>query len=104
MCGCVCGCVCGAGGAGVKKKPGGYLLSRLIGSIIGARELDFRVRDGNGYCLSAMATGQMNPHKNASSALKVGREKGKEGREGDMRPVSGEDNMVKPHDRLVLLG
>ena len=33
----------GAGGAGVKKKPGGYLLSRLIGSIIGARELDFRV-------------------------------------------------------------
>ena len=51
-----------------------------------------------------MATGQMNPHKNASSALKVGREKGKEGREGDMRPVSGEDNMVKPHDRLVLLG
>ena len=92
------------GGGGGKKKPGGYLLSRLIGSIIGARELDFRVRDGNGYCLSAMATGQMNPHKNASSALKVGREKGKEGREGDMRPVSGEDNMVKPHDRLVLLG
>ena len=42
-----------------KKKPGGYLLSRLIGSIIGAGELDFRVRDGNGYYLSAMATGQV---------------------------------------------
>ena len=27
-------------------------------SIIGVRELDFRVRDGNGYCLSTMATGQ----------------------------------------------
>ena len=26
-------------------------------SIIGVRELDFRVRYGNGYCLSTMATG-----------------------------------------------
>ena len=30
------------------------------GSIIGAGELDFRVRYGNGYCLSAMATGILN--------------------------------------------
>ena len=29
-------------------------------SIIGVRELDFRVRDGNGYSLSTMATGQFN--------------------------------------------
>ena len=42
----------------IKKEPGSYLLSRLISSIIGARELDFRVRNGNGYFLPAMATGQ----------------------------------------------
>ena len=41
-----------------KKKPGSHLLSRHEGTIIGAGELDFRVRDGNGYCLSAMAAGQ----------------------------------------------
>ena len=41
-----------------KKKPGSILLSHLISSIIGVRELDFRVRDGNGYDLSTMATGQ----------------------------------------------
>ena len=39
------------------KKPGSNLLSRLS-SIIGVRELDFRVRDGNGYNLSTMATRQ----------------------------------------------
>ena len=44
--------------APLKKKPGSCLLSRLISSIIGARELDFRVRNGNGYFLPAMATGQ----------------------------------------------
>ena len=43
-----------------KKKPGSYLLSRRKGSIIGVRELDFRVRNGNGYYLSTMATGQIN--------------------------------------------
>ena len=37
------------------KKPGSHLLSRPEGSIIGAGGLDFRVRDGNGYCTSAMA-------------------------------------------------
>ena len=41
----------------LKKKPGSHLLSRREGTIIGAGELDFRVRDGNGYCLSAMAAG-----------------------------------------------
>ena len=45
-------------GCFIKKKPGSCLLSRLISSIIGARELDFRVRNGNGYFLPAMATGQ----------------------------------------------
>ena len=40
-----------------KKKAGGHLLSRDGPSIIGAAELDFRVRYGNGYGLRAMATG-----------------------------------------------
>ena len=48
----------GRRGAKDKKKPGSHLLSRRKGTIIGAGELDFRVRDGNGYCLSAMAAGQ----------------------------------------------
>ena len=39
-----------------KKKAGSYLLSRNESSIIGVRELDFRVRNGNGYYLSTMAT------------------------------------------------
>ena len=46
-------------GRKAKKKPGGCLLSRHEGSIIGVRELDFRVRYGNGYFLSTMATGHM---------------------------------------------
>ena len=32
-------------------------------SIIGVRELDFRVRNGNGYYLSTMATGIINNAK-----------------------------------------
>ena len=42
-----------------KKKSGSYLLSHHEGSIIGVRELDFRVRYGNGYFLSTMATRQL---------------------------------------------
>ncbi len=38
------------------KKSGSYLLSREERSTIGARGLDFRVRDGNGYGTSAVAT------------------------------------------------
>ena len=44
-----------------QKKAGSYLLSRGDPSIIGVRELDFRVRNGNGYCLSTMATGILKP-------------------------------------------
>ena len=40
-----------------QKKAGGHLLSRDAPSIIGAAELDFRVRYGNGYGTHAMATG-----------------------------------------------
>ncbi len=43
--------------ATVKKKASDYLLSRDEPSIIDVRELDFRVRNGNGYYLSTMVTG-----------------------------------------------
>ena len=43
-----------------QKKAGDYLLSRNESSIIDVRELDFRVRNGNGYYLSTMATGIIN--------------------------------------------
>ena len=39
-----------------QKKAGSHLLFRFR-SIIGAEVLDFRVRNGNGYCHLAMATG-----------------------------------------------
>ncbi len=41
-----------------KKKAWQLPTFPLKSSIIGVRELDFRVRDGNGYCLSTMATRQ----------------------------------------------
>ena len=62
------------GGASSKKKPGSHLLSRREGTIIGARELDFRVRDGNGYCLSAMAAGHNNLSHRPSRGIKMGRQ------------------------------
>ena len=40
-----------------KEKPGDDLLSHHEGSTIGVRELNFRVRNGNGWFLSAIATG-----------------------------------------------
>ena len=46
-----------------QKKASSYLLSRDEPSIIGVRELDFRVRNGNGYYLSTMATGIINNAK-----------------------------------------
>ena len=42
-------------GGWIKKKPGDDLLSR-DSSTIGAEELNFRVRDGNGWDLFAMIT------------------------------------------------
>ena len=39
----------------IKKPATTYFPARS--SIIGVRELDFRVRDGNGYFLSTMVTG-----------------------------------------------
>ena len=42
--------------AGVNKKSLATTYFPAKSSIIGARELDFRVRNGNGYYLSAMVT------------------------------------------------
>ena len=39
-----------------KKSLAATYFPTAKGSIISVRELDFRVRDGNGYCLSTMAT------------------------------------------------
>ena len=68
-----------------KKKPCDYLLSHLISSIIGTRELDFRVRDGNGYNLSVMVTW----HNKQIRRKRI---------------IRRNNNMVKPHDLLVLVG
>ena len=40
-----------------KKKEPAAPYFPPVRSIIGAGELDFRVRNGNGYCLPAMAAG-----------------------------------------------
>ena len=42
--------------AGDKKKPAAAYFPP-VWSIIGVRVLDFRVRNGNGYCHPTMATG-----------------------------------------------
>lgn len=42
-----------------KKSPAAPYFPAREGSIIGAGELDFRVRDGNGYSLPAMAAGRI---------------------------------------------
>ena len=90
-----------------KKKAGDYLLSR-VSSIIGARGLDFRVRNGNGYCPSAMAAGKLcrvvlesisKPLRAAGTGL---RRAVKEKEEKVL--FNGNDNMAKPHGLLVLLG
>ena len=57
----------------------------MISSIIGTRELDFRVRDGNGYNLSVMVTW----HNKQIRRKRI---------------IRRNNNMVKPHDLLVLVG
>ena len=44
--------------ARIKKSPATTYFS-AVGSIIGAKELNFRVRDGNGWILFAVVTGQI---------------------------------------------
>ena len=84
----------------IKKGAGGDLLSRPGGSIIGAGELDFRVRHGNGYFLPAVAAGPV-----CTGIAPFPRGGGRGGRGAYTRAVSrGTDNMVKPRGLLVLLG
>ena len=69
----------------------------LKSSIIGVRELDFRVRNGNGYYLSTMATRQKYKIKTKSV-------KPEKRCTPDEYNINGTDNMVKPHGLLVMLG
>ena len=78
-------------------------------SIIGVRELDFRVRDGNGYCLSTMATGQFiinYPLHTLCKRLFAGTKDMfcNKTNKYTQKFLSGINNMVKPHDLLVPLG
>ena len=66
-------------------------------SIIGVRELDFRVRNGNGYYLSTMTTRQKYKIKTKSV-------KPEKRCTPDEYNINGTDNMVKPHGLLVMLG
>ena len=70
-------------------------------TIIGAGELDFRVRDGNGYCLTAMATGML--YSNPCPADK-GKNSGKKHTSLPPPLFLGSDNMAKPRGLLVPLG
>ena len=70
-------------------------------TIIGAGELDFRVRDGNGYCLTAMATGML--YSNPCPADK-GKNSGKKHPSLPPPLFLGSDNMAKPRGLLVPLG
>ena len=92
-----------------KKSPAAAYFPAPRGSIIGVRELDFRVRYGNGYFLSTMATGQYSQIVLLSSRLRLGA--GAAGHcsmrkvfPGKHAPSGGINNMVKPHDLLVMLG
>ena len=80
----------------------------LKSSIIDVRELDFRVRNGNGYCLSTMATGiykQFNQKESGKSYLLEHRDgKNVSHSKENFNGKNGKDNMVKPHDLLVMLG
>ena len=77
------------------------------GSIIGVRELDFRVRNGNGYYLSTMATGIINNVENevrkTNNFVHAGQKYIKE--ESFVQVLmNGNDDMAKSHDLLVMLG
>ena len=86
-----------------QKKAGGHLLSRDAPSIIGAAELDFRVRYGNGYGLRAMAAGMYSIHALPRARRHRGlRERGLRGR--GKSPSRGDGNMAKPRGLLVMLG
>ena len=82
-----------------KKEPAAAYFPP-VWSIIGAGGLDFRVRNGNGYCPSAMATG-------TTIAIHAGEAPGDIARweafRGDPRP-RGREDMARAHGLLVPLG
>ena len=90
-----------------QKKAGSYLLSRNESSIIGVRELDFRVRNGNGYYLSTMATGIL-----YNAIYEVRKTIARARRTDNITEeklcfkyfLNGNDDMAKSHDLLVMLG
>ena len=79
------------------------------GSIIGVRELDFRVRYGNGYFLSTMTTRHLllsYPETLSVSCYteeQVSYKKNITSIQLMRKKINENDNMVKPHDLLVLL-
>ena len=95
-----------------KKEPGGDLLSRLLrGSIIGVGGLNFRVRKGNGCNTSTITTRQLTTglgvaaRYNPENRPRLPRPFGREPKPlRDMAFANGNDNMVKPHGRLVAVG
>ena len=92
----------------VKKKARQLpTFPRAKRSIIGVRELDFRVRNGNGYCLSTMATGHLFLSLSLSCPMPLaagGPESFLHFLPEKTSSPDGTNNMVKPHDLLVMLG
>ena len=76
-----------------KKKPGDDLLSRNS-STIGAEELNFRVRDGNGCDPLGTVTGNFQNSMILDSSILMGKPSAREFWSNDFV-------MIKPHDRLV---
>jgi hypothetical protein len=74
-----------------KKKAWRLPTLPPFGSTIGARGLDFRVRDGNGYGTSAVATGPKTP-RSRPRAMRAGLPAGP-----PIRIRDRYNNMVKPH-------
>ena len=71
----------------IRRRP--TLPPRCQGSTIGAGELNFRVRDGNGCCLLAKATGNRMTVKTQMNRVPA------------IVSISNPRSMVKPHGQLV---
>ena len=88
-----------------QKKTGSYLLSRNESSIIDVRELDFRVRNGNGYYLSTMVTDiYYNVTYEVRKFLSEARRTEIYQKRTVCSSMNGNDDMAKSHDLLVMLG
>lgn len=91
----------GRGAQGKKEARRPPAFPPAWGSIIGAGGLDFRVRDGNGYCTPAMAAGRCVRQK---AARGKGETDSNPGERVPLKKNGGSDNMAKPPGRLVPLG